>query len=130
VLPRFWRFALIGCVGYCVDVAVLYAATTWSHAGPYRGRLLSFVCAATVTWALNRRFTFHDMRSREHAKEWAKFVCLNGLGGAVNYAVYALFIYATASSPFAQAIGVALGSLSGLSINYFVSRHLVFVSAR
>jgi len=128
-LPRFFRFALVGCVGYGVDVSVLNLAVAWLHAGPYRGRVLSYLCAATVTWSLNSWFTFADVRSHEPTKEWAKFVCLNGIGGAVNYGAYALFIHAVTVSPINQAVGVALGSLCGLSLNYILSRRLVFVRA-
>ena len=128
-LPRFFRFALVGCVGYGVDVAVLNFAVAWLQAGPYRGRVLSYICAATVTWKLNSWFTFTDARRHEYAKEWAKFVCLNGIGGAINYGAYALFIHNVTASPINQALGVALGSLSGLSVNYILSRKLVFANA-
>jgi putative flippase GtrA len=127
LLPRFLRFALVGCAGYLVDVAVLYVATGWLHLDPYRGRLLSYVCASTATWRLNACFTFMDMRDRGYVREWAKFVCVNAVGGAANYGAYAFFIHQVSSTPFFQAVGVAIGSLSGLSINYFLSRKLVFV---
>ena len=84
-LPRFFRFALVGCAGYCVDVAALYFAIYGLGAGLYWGRIFSYLCASSSTWYMNRLITFADLRSDKFAGEWLKFVVLNGVGGVVNY---------------------------------------------
>jgi putative flippase GtrA len=69
------------------------------------------------------------LRSDKFAREWLKFVVLNGVGGVVNYLTYAVYLHFGSSSAATPAIAVALGSLSGLGVNYILSRKLVFPSA-
>ncbi len=128
-LPRFFRFGLVGCAGFCIDVGVLYAALNLLGLGHYAGRLLSYLVAASSTWHLNRRLTFADSRSDRRLTEWLRFVTLNGFGGVLNYGVYAAYIHFAPPSSFTPGIGVALGSLTGLCANYLMSSHFVFRSA-
>ena len=53
---EFLSFAVVGTIGFVVDLGVLYVVAP--TLGWYGGRVLSFLAAASVTWALNRRFTF------------------------------------------------------------------------
>ena len=55
---------------------------------------------------------------------------LNGVGGVVNYMTYAIYLHYGSSSAATPAVAVALGSLSGLGVNYLLSRKLVFRGAR
>jgi putative flippase GtrA len=124
-LELFLRFSAVGTVGFLVDVAVLYLALGVGF-GKYSGRVVSYVCASTSTWALNRRFTFHARKSRRWLREWARFFVANAAGGASNYLVYATLVSA---SPFVdryKVIGVAAGSIIGLAINFNLSRFVVF----
>jgi putative flippase GtrA len=125
-IPRFLRFAIVGCAGYVVDVAALYVAIYGLGAGPYLGRVFSYLCAASATWYMNRHFTFADANNKNLTREWLKFVALNSAGGLVNYVTYATYIHFIASTSAGPALGVALGSLSGLGVNYVLSHRLVF----
>src|ERR1039458_4676742 len=68
-LPRFFRFALVGCAGYGVDVAALYFAIYGLGAGLYWGRVFSYLCASSSTWYMNRLITFADLRSDKFRSE-------------------------------------------------------------
>jgi putative flippase GtrA len=128
-LPQFLRFGAVGVVGFCVDAAALYACVLVLHTDPYSGRVISYLIAATSTWALNRKFTFRDAdRSAPH-RQWAKFVAVNAIGGAVNYCVYAAIVTFAPPHSLVPLIGVAAGSLSGLLFNFLASRRLVFAKA-
>lgn len=123
------RFSAVGVVGFAVDTAVLYAALGLG-AGLYTGRLASYLTAATVTWALNRRFTFRESRSAHLATEWTRFLAVNSVGGTVNYIAYAALV---TTLPFVTAnpwLGVAAGSLAGLAVNFTLSRRMVFTASR
>ena len=126
VLRQFIRFGLVGIAGFLVDVGVLYLVLALFDAGPYFSRVLSYLVAASSTWYLNRRLTFADRRSDVIGPEWLKFVLLNGFGGGLNYLTYAACLHYVGTSGLAPALGVALGSLAGLCLNFILSRQLVF----
>lgn len=121
----FWRFGLVGVGGLFVDMAVLYAVMWGLGLAAVPAKVFSFLAAATFTWWLNRRYTFGGS-GKSLLHEWASFLATNAFGGAVNFAVYTVIV--TQSPPYTRvpALATAMGSLSGLLLNYTVSRHLVF----
>jgi putative flippase GtrA len=128
LFPRIVRFGMVGCVGLCVDVAVLYTCIYMVGMGRYLSRSISYISAATSTWYLNRRVTFADRRGRRWGLEWLRFVMFNGFGGAVNFGVYAIYVHYAHMTVAAPAVAVALGSLAGLTVNYTLSQRFVFQS--
>lgn len=119
-------FSVVGVVGFVVDASVLYLAMHVLGAGLYVGRLLSYLAAATTTWALNRRYTFHAQRSPHKAAEWGRFMAANAVGGLVNYTTYAVLVTWSALAAGHPVLGVAAGSVAGLAVNFLLSRHVVF----
>jgi putative flippase GtrA len=126
VLPQFLRFGFVGVIGFFVDVGVLYLMLSVLGTGPYSGRALSYLAAASCTWYLNRRITFASRRGTAVAREWFRFVLVNAGGGIVNYITYVLVLHWIGYAGVAPAIAVGAGSLAGLSINFALSRLLVF----
>ncbi|WPH20748.1 GtrA family protein [Variovorax paradoxus] len=124
---EFLAFAIVGAAGFVVDVAVLYLAAPLL--GWYGARVLSFLAAATATWALNRRYTFAARRASGAAtpivREYLGYL-VTMLGGAVvNYGAYVLVLH-WLEGPWVPALGVALGSCAGLVVNFVSARYLVF----
>jgi putative flippase GtrA len=126
ILQQFLWFGVAGTVGFLVDTAALYTALYALGTDPYSGRALSYLVAATSTWALNRRFTFREQRDQNRLAEWGRFLAANTVGGAVNYGTYALLIASTATVAAYPVLGVAAGSVAGLAVNFTLSRRLVF----
>jgi putative flippase GtrA len=130
LVGEFLRFGIVGAAGFLVDVIVL-TAVMLAGAGPYGGRAISYVAAATATWALNRRWTFRHHAAGAHAgRQWLLFLLVNLIGFTVNYGTYALLV---ANVPLVQAhpaLGVAAGSIAGLAGNFLLSRRLVFAAGR
>jgi putative flippase GtrA len=141
---QFLLFCVAGVLGLVVDTAVLYATAPWL--GWYGARLLSFWCAASTTWAFNRRFTFvtpnresltaAETTSQELA-QYLRYLASMLLGGAVNYAIYVATLkgfglnantawMGIELSPWLGMIGVALGSIGGLLFNFASARYFVF----
>ena len=127
VVGQFLRFGVVGVIGFVVDATVLHLALQLMQLDLYSGRLLSYLAAATTTWLLNRRFTFGDASSCP-GRQWLRFLMVNGLGGGVNYVVYALLVSFSPLFRNAPVLAVALGSLSGLLLNFGGSKWLVFQS--
>ena len=127
---EFLTFAAVGVVGLGVDVAVLYLAAP--ALGWYVARGISFLAAASTTWALNRHYTFSARSSNTSIwREYLGYLATMLAGAALNYAVYvATLHWVGATTPWVPALGVALGSIAGLAINFLSARHLVFKARR
>ena len=129
---QFLRFAAVGTAAFVVDTAVLYTGLAVGL-GFYWGRALSFVVAATFTWYGNRRVTFtqtHAHGAGAIAAEWARFLLANLVGGAVNYGTYAALVNLVPAVRAYPVLGVAAGSIAGLSVNFTLSKLLVFRDRR
>jgi len=125
LLAEFLRFGVAGTVGFVVDTAVLYAAIG-AGAGLYAGRLVSYVAAATTTWALNRAWTFRGRGDGPAARQWALFLLVNLAGFASNYGTYAALVALSPTAARHPVIAVAAGALAGMAGNFFLSRRFVF----
>jgi putative flippase GtrA len=122
---QFWRFAIAGAVGFLVDVAVLYALLALGL-GYYSGRVFSFLAAAFTTWQINRRYAFSAQAGEDQLREWLRYLLAMLGGGAVNYASYALIVYAAPRERWIPLLAVAAGSIAGLSVNFLSARLWVF----
>lgn len=126
LLQEMFRFGLVGVAGFVVDSAVLLAMLALGL-GPYAGRVVSYVAAASATFALNRAWTFAAQpRSETPVRQWALFLALNLIGFACNYGAYAALISSVPLVARYPVLGVAAGSLAGMTGNFFLSRHFVF----
>ena len=122
----FLRFAVVGVAGFLVDAGVLTLALSLG-ADFYTGRILSFFCAVTATWYMNRVYTFSSKDPRL-LREWGRFVSANAVGGLINYAIYALLVTTVGLFAIHPVIAVGMGSMAGLLWNFLMSHHLVFAN--
>ncbi|MCC7280955.1 MAG: GtrA family protein [Acetobacteraceae bacterium] len=122
-----FRFGLVGLAGYVVDVAVLEAVVR-AGTDPFTARVPSFLAAASVTWYLNRRFTFRgpEARQRPVRHQWPLFVALMLPGAALNYGTYALMVAQWDLARNVLALPVAAGALAGMTTNFLASKLIVF----
>ncbi|WP_424812562.1 GtrA family protein [Roseococcus sp. YIM B11640] len=129
MIGQFLRFGVVGVVGFLVDAGVLMAMIALGL-GPYAGRVVSYLAAASTTFALNRAWTFSTAaRDAPVASQWGRFVALNLIGFVANYGTYAALLAGTTLVAAYPVIGVAAGSLAGMFINFGLSRRYVFKSA-
>jgi putative flippase GtrA len=127
---QFVRFCIVGAVGFLIDAGLLWLLLYGTALGPYGGRVISFLAAATVTWVLHRCFTFPAARRPPRGRQWLHFVAVNGAGALLNYGVYALLIATTAFFAQAPVLAVAAGSALALAVNFTANRLWVFRHAR
>ena len=119
-------FGIAGVAGYLVDVAVTSLCKTFL--GIYGARIPAFIAAATATWLFNRTLTF-AAKKRVHESvfnEYLHYLSLMIFGLVVNYLVYAFSVTILKGQPFNIYISVALGSLAGMTINFFNSKKFLY----
>lgn len=122
---RFFWFVLSGIIGFMTDTGILYLLKDFL--GLYGARAISFVSAVFATWVFNRSITFRN-RTSGHAKarEFGIYIALMLAGGSINYAIYAFMIASYAIVAQQPVLGVACGSIAGMTINLLTSRFLLF----
>jgi putative flippase GtrA len=127
LLGEAFRFGLVGVAGYIVDVAALMLIVRLGI-DPFTARVPSFIAAASATWYLNRRFTFREAQAQPVSvrRQWALFVVLMLPGAALNYGTYALLVAHFDLARRLLAVPVAAGALAGMSVNFLVSKLVVF----
>lgn len=121
---RIVKFIVVGGIGFAADASVLVAAAP--YLGAYIGRLASFSTAVTLTWLLNRHFTFSDRRDDRLIKEWGRYISTQAVGAVVNLAIYAACIALSEKSPMQLVIALATGAIGGMIVNYSLSLLIVF----
>jgi len=126
VIHQLFWFGVSGVLGLLVDMAALWLTTPWL--GLYGGRVLSFLCAATTTWAFNRRQTFAPTgrQGKTLAAEYMAYLGTMSVGGVINYSAYVAFVHHFPDLPGFAMWGVAVGSLAGLGFNFASARFLIF----
>jgi putative flippase GtrA len=129
LLAEFIRFGMVGTVGFLVDAGVLLAMLRLGL-GPWVGRIISYICAATATYTLNRLWTFRAAEQNASWRQWGLFLLLNLSGFAFNYGTYALLLLTVPLVLAQPVLGVAAGALAGMFANFFVSRRFVFRAGR
>jgi putative flippase GtrA len=125
VVVELMRFGVVGVAGFVVDAGVLTAAIALGL-GPWFGRVLSYLAAATATFALNRAWTFRGAARGRPVRQWALFLVVNLVGFVFNYGTYAALIAWVPLVAATPVLGVAAGSLAGLVGNFVLSRRFVF----
>lgn len=125
ILREFFFFGISGIIGFLVDTAVLYLLRgCW---GPFIARGFSFLSAVLVTWIFNRGITFKKKRSGMSIKsEFLSYLILMLGGGVVNYGLYSWLITAYKTVLDNPIIGIAAGSIAGMTINLATSRFILF----
>ncbi|RZT08679.1 Putative flippase GtrA (transmembrane translocase of bactoprenol-linked glucose) [Duganella sp. CF402] len=122
------RFAVAGVAGLACDALAFYLALA-AGLSLYPARLLSFLCAVTLTWLINRRYTFASAGHPPPAPSLREFVRYLGAmlgGGAINYAVSVLCVLMLPPWRVTPLLAVAAGSLAGMLLNFVSAKLLVF----
>ena len=81
LLHEFRRFGTVGAAGFVVDTAVIYGLR--SSVGLYVASLISCLAAVTLTWSLNRAWTFAGRARDGLLRQWALYLGANGVGAVL-----------------------------------------------
>ena len=124
MLRQFLRFGSVGFAGFLADNAIVYGLR--NLIGLTAAALLSYLLAATLTWALNRIWTFRGAGSGPLHRQWLAFLAANAMGFALNRGTFFALV---ALSPLCAAnpvLPLLAGTLAGMLVNFHLSRRLVF----
>jgi putative flippase GtrA len=123
-LAQFVQFGIVGGIGFVFDTAVVYALRR--SLGLYVAGVAAYLVAATVTWALNRAYTFRGASRAPAHVQWAKFLLANLFGFVLNRGTYAVLVTAVPLCAEQPVLAVAAGCLAGMFVNFSLTRRMVF----
>lgn len=126
---RFGLFLIIGAIGFVVDAGILLFLHEVREVGVYLSRCISFPVAMTVTWILNRLFTFADTKTAGRGREWGRYAAVNGAGALLNLAIFFLLVSNVTALQEAVLIPLAIAASVALIFNFLGSRHFVYTGS-
>jgi putative flippase GtrA len=124
MLVQFMMFGTVGLIGLVFDTATVYALRAWL--GLYGAGMAAYLVAATVTWLLNRLWTFRGQGSGPVHRQWVRFLAANFVGFILNRGTYALLVTFLAVAAAQPVIATSAGAIAGMFVNFGLSRKLVF----
>ena len=120
------QFGISGVAGFLVDAGIVALCTKTVGTRPIPAQAVAFSVAVTVTWLINRHWTFAEHASDKWLHEWIRYVAANSIGAAVNNSVYAILVLTAVTFSKDPVLAVAAGSVAGMVFNYSSSNFLVF----
>lgn len=83
---QFTKFALVGSVNTATSFTLYFTLTRWAGFSVAAANPVAFVLAVSVSFFLNRRWTFR-VSTGDHRMQYAKFFAVNLVGLALNQAI-------------------------------------------
>ena len=120
------RFTVVGGLGFLVDASVLTALVRIAGMGLYSSRAVSFLAAVSVTWFMNRTWTFGTSGNKRRGKEYSGYILVQVIGALINLGVYVVCIESFEQLARYPVIPLAVGALLALIFNFYFSSRLVF----
>ncbi len=81
---RFFKFATVGALGSVIDIGVMNLLTHWLSLSLVVAGSISFICAVSSNFTLNRYWTYPDSRSRPLLHQLGMFILVNSIGIAIR----------------------------------------------
>ena len=126
-LADFTRFAAVGGIGFVVDGGILTLMMSRGQ-GALASRFVSFGVAVTMTWVLNRAWTFSRTRRTNRGHEYVAYLVTQGVGAALNLGVFFTLLWVYPALRQHPLVPLAAGALVALIFNFIVSKTLVYHS--
>ena len=123
---QFIPFCVVGGIGFLIDAGILALLVHGLGIGPLLSRLVSFPCALTATWYLNRRVTFSSPVSNSPGQEWLRYAVISVAGTLVNFIVYLGCIRLSQTMYTYPETALGIAAIVAVIFNYLGSSRYVF----
>jgi dolichol-phosphate mannosyltransferase len=80
------NFLQVGVIASLVDLGLLYVFTEYFGIWYLLSAVMSYICGMTVSYTLNKRFTFHNV-DRQYLRQFFLFAFVSASGLVVNISV-------------------------------------------
>lgn len=142
VIKQFAKFAIIGMINTVTDLIILNLETIITGIKEGSGYAIqkgfSFLVAVTLSYFMNKHWTFEDKSQKDEGKKFSQFLTISVIGMIINVTIATLSV-TYLKSPINDLIGsplltdqlwVSLGALAGTGVgliwNFFGYKFIVF----
>ena len=126
---QFIKFAMVGAVGFFLDAFTLLwlLEINWTL---FSGRMASFACAVSVTWYLNRMWTFNQVGvvKLTVVQQYGYYLTVQVIGAGINIGTFFLVIYWFPMTGVQPLIPLVVGSLVAMGFNYILAKKVVYTN--
>jgi len=122
------RFGISGVAGFAVDAGLVALLTGALGQGPIIAQVIAFAAAVTVTWLINRHWTFAAHASDRWLHEWTRYVAANSIGALVNNGIYVVLVLTETMFSKEPILAIIAGSIAGMGFNFASAKMAVFTS--
>jgi putative flippase GtrA len=126
---QFTKFAMVGSVGFFLDALTLVwlLEINWTL---FPARMASFACAASVTWYLNRMWTFNQIVVHKSTvvQQYGYYLTVQVIGAGINIGTFFLVIYWFPITGVQPLIPLVVGSLVAMGFNYVLAKKVVYTN--
>lgn len=122
---RVLSFMFVGGIGFIIDGGLLthLMQSGWKS---FSARSVSFISAVTMTWLLNRLWTFRLERISTMHKEYTLYFTVQAIGASINLGIYFLVIKFHPTLIEAPLIPLSIGAFLSMIFNYLALNRCVF----
>jgi len=120
------RFGISGVAGFAVDAGLVALLTGALGLGPIIAQAIAFAAAVTVTWLINRHWTFAAHASDRWLHEWTRYVAANSIGAIVNNGVYVALVLTETMFSKEPILAIVAGSIAGMGFNFASAKMVVY----
>lgn len=124
------NFAIIGGIGFAIEVVVLTTLTLYAGWTPLHARIPSFLLAVLMTWRLNRRHTFAGRGLQRRLIEAFLYIGIQVCGALINVAIFGLCLHMAPRLAAVPVLPLAIGAAAGFGFNFTASNLVLYSRAR
>jgi len=124
VRGRWFRFNLVGVLGFALQTATLFVLVRWASLEPAIAVTVAVLATVSHNFFWHEHFTWPARPREARFQRWLSFQCSNGILSVAGNVVVTTMVTRATGLPLVSAnvIAVAIVSLA----NYWVSDRLVF----
>lgn len=100
---RFWKFCVVGLIGFVVDFGVMNLILHFSSAPSTLASSISFTVAVISNYFWNHFWVYPDSRNKSMAKQIWQFFLVSLIGLGIRY-----LLFKTIDSPIIRLVGNSL----------------------
>lgn len=125
-LSEVMQFAMVGSVGFMVDLLLYLSLQTVFGLSHILARGFAFWGAASSNWILNRMLTFSSYQKTPKLQQWLLFLLASCIGFAISWGSYTLLTLYVTFFMQHKIIALFLGVVLGMASNFVFCQNVVF----